>query len=621
MKQFVQRLRKFEFEARIFISFGMVLVVCLLSFLVYTSSPDNFVIIDNWLGTDHITSLRIGYLFVAFLMISASLIRMWAGSVLSSQRMMAFRIQKDKFTTAGPYLLVRNPIYLADLIAFCGFALCLKPIGLVLPILLYFHYTQLVIYEEQSLQEQFKKKYQTYTLKVPRFIPDIRSIGRFSIAIKDFWINPDGFRHNALYILFIPGFIVSASSGSLVHAIIIGLPAVIDWAIVHTRKGLAPLSPKEKTASGNKGKERVSQKKVFEDILYAQCWEDPDIDREAFKISSDDVVFSITSGGCNVLAFLVDNPRKIIALDLNPSQNFLLELKMTAFKIHDYKGLLEFLGVTPSTRRLDLYRNLRPYLSDDTRDYWDAQTDKIESGVIHCGRYEGYMHLLRKWFCRLMGKSLVTELFATNSKTERERLYQKKWNNMRWGFFTRVLLSRTVMTLLFDKAFFAQLEDSFSFGGHFRKIIRKAVVELPLKDNTFFTYMLLGNFCDLQHLPVYLREENFDVIRRRLNRVEFVCATCEDYFATLPSKCISKFNFTNIFEWMPEEDFEKLLRETVRVAKDGAIITYRNLLVPRSRPDSVAMWVKPQEELSAALHKRDLSFIYKAYIVEQIEKK
>ena len=620
MNKFAQRLRKFEFETRIFISFGIVIVIVLLSFLVFASSAENFVVIGKWFGVDQMISLRIGYLFVVILIISASVIRMWAGSVLSSQRMMAFRIQDDEFTTVGPYLLVRNPIYLADLIAFSGFALCLKPIGILLPVLLFLHYTQLVIYEEQSLEKQFKKKSRAYRSRVPRFIPDGRSLGRFSSAIKSFYINHDGFRHNALYILFIPGFIVSAFSGSLVHAIIIGLPAVIDWAIVHTRKGLASEVTKEKRVGGNDRKKNLSQKGIFDDIIYAQCWEDPTLDREAFKICSKDVVFSITSGGCNVLAFLLDNPRKVIALDLNPSQNSLLELKMAAFRIHDYKNLLEFLGVTPSSRRFDLYKSLRPYLSCECRDYWDAQTAKIESGIIHCGRYEGYMHLLRKWFCRVMGKRLAAELFATSSKAERERLYQKKWNNLRWRFFTRVLLSRTVMTRLFDKAFFAQLEDSFSFGEHFRKIIRKAVVELPLRDNTFLAYILLGNYLDLQHLPVYLREENFEIIRRRLDRIECVCSSCEDYFATLPSSSISRFNFTNIFEWMPAENFEKLMHETVRVAKDGAIVTYRNLLVPRSRPASIAKWVEPQKELAAALYRRDLSFIYKAYVVERIRK-
>ena len=98
-----------------------------------------------------------------------------------------------------------------------------------------------------------------------------------------------------------------------------------------------------------------SSEEIFRDIVYAQCWEDPEIDREAFRIQPDDTVFSITSGGCNTLAFLLDNPRAVYALDVNPSQNYLLDLKMGAFAALPYGEMLELLGVRPSRRRRDLY--------------------------------------------------------------------------------------------------------------------------------------------------------------------------------------------------------------------------------------------------------------------------
>jgi hypothetical protein len=72
---------------------------------------------------------------------------------------------------------------------------------------------------------------------------------------------------------------------------------------------------------------------------------------------------------------------------------------------------------------------------------------------------------------------------------------------------------------------------------------------------------------------------------------------------------------------MPLYAFENLLRETIRVAKPGAVITYRNLLVSRSRPESLAEWIKPRKKLAERLHQKDLSFIYCAYRVEQIVKK
>lgn len=43
-----------------------------------------------------------------------------------------------------------------------GFALCLKPVGLSLPFLIYLHYIQLVNYEERALEEQFGEAYLHY---------------------------------------------------------------------------------------------------------------------------------------------------------------------------------------------------------------------------------------------------------------------------------------------------------------------------------------------------------------------------------------------------------------------------------------------------------------------------
>ena len=211
-------------------------------------------------------------------------------------------------------------------------------------------------------------------------------------------------------------------------------------------------------------------------------------------------------------------------------------------------------------------------------------------------------------------------LYSAKSHAERIELYRKKWDNAKWRLFARLFLSRFLMTLLFDKAFFAQLDESFSFGDHFRERVKAALTDLPLKDNYFLSYILLGRFVDLNHLPVYLRRENYTAIRDRIDRIEIVTGSCEDYLSSLPSSSISKFNFSNVFEWMTNETFESLLRETVRVARNGSIITYRNLLVPRRRPESLAHTIIPQPELSEHLHKRDLSFIYIAYVVEQIQK-
>lgn len=621
MKSLNMKIKKIEFEIRIFISFSIVILICALSFSVFSEYPENVVVIGRLIGLSAGISLSMGFWMAALITAVASILRMWSGSVLTSKRMMAFPVQDDSLLVIGPYLIVRNPIYLADLIAFSGFALCLPFIGVLLPVLLYLHYTQLIRYEEISLEKQFKQKYTDYKTRVPRLIPNHRSLGSVKAVFKEFEINRDGFRHNAVYLLLITGFIVASFTHELLHAILIGLPAIIDWAVIHTIIGTAKNPKSNDTQKAEKERIR-SDKKVFKDILYAQCWEDPRIDREAFHTTSNDVVFSITSGGCNALAFLLDNPQKVIALDLNPQQNFLLDLKIAAFKVLSYGELLEFMGVKKSRDRFLMYERIRDLLSADSVRYWDGQRKKIQRGIIHSGRYEAYMRLLKRIVITpLISKKTLMQFFETEDPSERAVLFRKKWENLRWWFLTRVMLSRRLNTLFFDKAFFAYLDEKFSFGNHFAEKAKRAITQLPMKENHFLSYILLGKFYDEDNLPQYLKRENYDVIRSRVDRIEIVTDSCENFFSSLPDSSISKFNFTNIFEWMSDDAYEELLRETVRVAKDKAVLTYRNLLVFREHPSTLNSNILSLKKMAKSLHEKDLSFIYNNYVVEEIQKR
>jgi S-adenosylmethionine-diacylglycerol 3-amino-3-carboxypropyl transferase len=611
MADLQMKIQKFEFEFRIFISFSLVILISALSFSVFADVPENSIALGGLLGIPASRSRALGFLAAVLFAAGASFLRIWSGSVLTSKRMMSFEIKTDALFSSGPYQLVRNPIYLADLIAFTGFALCLPPIGLLLPALLFLHYTQLIAYEEISLRREFGRDYATYQSRVPRLLPGFGSLKRLGAALKDLTVTRDGIRHNALYLLFIPGFALAAATGKLVWAVAVGLPAVVDWAIVHTKIGIV-----------KEGTKPAVKTKMFKEVLYANCWEDPQLDRAALGIDEDDIVLSITSGGCNLLAFLLDNPRKVIALDVNPHQGYLLELKMAAFRMLSYERNLEFFGVRPCSRRIECYRLLlRPCLSSDAARFWDGHPKKIARGLIHAGRYERYMRLLRRTVVTGFGKRrLIKRMFETDDPAAREKLYREKWQGVWWRFLTGVMLSRWLNSLLFDKAFFAYLDRDFSFGRHFAAKAERALVQLPMKENSFLSYILLGRFYDEAYLPVYLRRENFPAIRDRLDRVEIVTDSCEHLFAGLEDSSISKFNFSNIFEWMSPAAFENLLRETVRVARDGAVLTYRNLLVFRERPLSLGGNIRSRQDQAKALLRTDLSFIYDNYVVEQVEK-
>ena len=56
------------------------------------------------------------------------------------------------------------------------------------------------------------------------------------------------------------------------------------------------------------------------------CREDPAIDHTVMHMKEDDVVLTISSAGCNVLDYLCEGPKKIIAVDMNFAQLHVLEV-------------------------------------------------------------------------------------------------------------------------------------------------------------------------------------------------------------------------------------------------------------------------------------------------------
>ena len=111
----------------------------------------------------------------------------------------------------------------------------------------------------------------------------------------------------------------------------------------------------------------------FNKINYSASNEDSESERLALRLNSEDTVLCITGSGARSLDLLVDSPKKIVSIDFNPAQNFLLELKMAAFKALTYDELMEFLGVRSSEVRLVMFNKLKAHLSPNALDFWQKR--------------------------------------------------------------------------------------------------------------------------------------------------------------------------------------------------------------------------------------------------------
>src|SRR5277367_3731783 len=107
-------------------------------------------------------------------------------------------------------------------------------------------------------------------------------------------------------------------------------------------------------------------------LIYNTCWEDPALDRVALELGPDDRVVVISSAGCNALDYLLAGAGEVNAIDVNPIQNSLLELKKVAIRELDYPAFFELFGHGRSPQARQMYQDaLRRHLSPFARRYWD----------------------------------------------------------------------------------------------------------------------------------------------------------------------------------------------------------------------------------------------------------
>jgi S-adenosylmethionine-diacylglycerol 3-amino-3-carboxypropyl transferase len=351
-------------------------------------------------------------------------------------------------------------------------------------------------------------------------------------------------------------------------------------------------------------------------IRYAQCWEDADVLLEALDIHPGDVCLSIASAGDNTLSMLTNGPAKVVAIDLSPAQIACLEIRVAAYRELRYEETLELLGATPSDRRQKLYEAIRKHLRPETMEFWHGRQSAIEGGVAAAGKFENYLRIFREVVLPLIhSRRRVTALFEARSSAERRLFYEQQWDNLRWRLLFRCFFSRAVMGWLGrDPAFFHYVKGSVAE----RIMVRTkhALTDLDPSQNPYLQQIALGQ--TLHSLPHALRRENYDSIRSNLNRLEWHVMSVESYLAEVANRTIDRFNMSDVFEYVSEANYVRILEHIVRVGRPGGRVAYWNMLAPRRRPEAFSERLMPLQDLADRLHQEAKTFFYSAFVVEEI---
>ncbi len=352
-------------------------------------------------------------------------------------------------------------------------------------------------------------------------------------------------------------------------------------------------------------------------ISYSQCWEDPDTILSALRVTPSDDVLIVTSGGCNALAVAADCPRSVTALDVNPAQNHLLELKKAAVLALPHDDLLGFLGVRKVQDRRAWYAAIRDGLPGHSRAYWDSRPKEIGEGVIHVGRFERYLSIFRRFVLpAIHSRKKLAEALRAKTPEEQREFYHRAWNTLPWRALFRVAFSRQLLSR------FGRYPGAFRHVGaqdvasHYMGRVMHALTEIPVANNYFLDYMATGSYKNT--LPSYLTADAAESIRNCSCPIRTVTANLLGFLRAVPAGTFSKFHLSDVFEYFNEREYTDALRQIVRTSRPGARICFYNNLIERPVPVSVQCNLQREEQLARSLHRQDRSFLYRSLVVAQV---
>lgn len=359
----------------------------------------------------------------------------------------------------------------------------------------------------------------------------------------------------------------------------------------------------------NKSK-TIEQVPLFQ-LLFTLNWEDPRLDQKAMQIQAGESVFGITSGCCNILEFLLYDPSVIYAVDINPTQSHLMELKIEAIRQLNYKEFIQFFGVEKSTQRLEFYQKFEHNLSKEARNYWNMNKSIISKGMYFQGRFEKFVSIAGKAIRILQGKKRVRELFKIKDDAAQKYFFDNVWNTKRMKLIFKLLFNkRTLAKKGLNADYFHFDDNSTSFAESFFNRYKKAVRNIPVYNNYFLSLYLQGKYNSADEMPECYKEENFELIKSRLDRIKLFTQDAQQWFNQMKDESINCFALSNISELMSIDETEVLFKAVLRTASPKARVIFRNLMIPREVPEYLQKHIVLKKELSKELLENDRSFVY-----------
>ncbi len=374
-------------------------------------------------------------------------------------------------------------------------------------------------------------------------------------------------------------------------------------------------------------------------LVYNTCWEDPRLDREAMQLTEADRVLVITSAGCNALDYALAGAGHVHAVDMNPRQNALLDLKLAAAKSLQYEDYFQMFGKGTIPGVDGIYASkLRPHLHEWARRYWDRWIrffDNPKRSFYFRGTSGAFARGISVYINRVARiRKEVNQLLEANSLEEQQEIYSRVHEKM-WSRWLKFAMNRdTTLSLLgVPKAQRRQIDTQYPGGiVQFVQDAMEAVfAKLPLHDNYFWRVYITGEYSE-KCLPEYLKPDSWEKLRNGLFEKISIHSDSVQGFLEKHRGQISRFVLLDHMDWLSDHFFPLLESEwqaIINRAAPQARILWRSGGLRTDYLSDVMVTVDKEEvqlpelltyqtELAERLHQLDRVHTYGSFYIADL---
>jgi S-adenosylmethionine-diacylglycerol 3-amino-3-carboxypropyl transferase len=364
---------------------------------------------------------------------------------------------------------------------------------------------------------------------------------------------------------------------------------------------------------GSTGREpsAIPWKKFSQRISYSSCNEDSNSELKALRLGPGKRVFCITAGGGRVLNLIHDRPQEIVAVDVNPTQNHLLELKIAAMRALAYEPFLAFMGVRPARDRLKVYQHLRSGLSDDARAFFDKHATAVRRGVLFQGSLERFLvHVAR--ISHVVRPLWIRRLFKFDDITK-QRHFLDGWNTRAWRFVGETMCRRSFLEAFSrDPGFWRFVPPEVPLHTRIFDLMHRYLYNHLARESHLLQLVFFARYIYEPAMPIYLLPGSYERIREALKttQVTIVTAPAAAVLADLADHSLDAYSIADVSSYLSEPDFGTLMDEIMRTARPDARLCSRGIFVHRPLPPAHVHRVRRDHDLEKQLAVDDLAMVH-----------